>query len=181
MSRKNPVSARDLSPGGAWAWLMRHPDHWFGFLLAFAMALTAAGLVLEHGFGVVPCKMCWWQRYAHWAIVALASLGWIWPQKGPRVVVVTALAGAALAGLYIACWQFAAQHGWLPFPPSCSMSDAQMLNADADSLLEAMANTRVIPCDRELFRLLGLSLAGWNIPAMLVVLAVAVSGARRIK
>jgi disulfide bond formation protein DsbB len=186
MSKKKPPAPlkRNRHEGPtlatAWPWLMRHPDHWFGFLLAFAMLLTLAGLVFEYGLGVIPCQMCWWQRYVHWALVALAALGWIWPQKGPRFVFVFAFCGAALFGLYIAGWQFAAQHGWTLFPPSCT-GEGHVLAENAVDLLDAMQHTKIVPCDKETYRFLGVSLAGWNIPAMLLVLVVAVSGARRIK
>jgi disulfide bond formation protein DsbB len=135
---------------------------WLGLL---AVGLLVSGLVLEHAFGVLPCPMCWWQRYAHLAIAVAAGLGWWFnrPRLGGG-----GIALAALAGLSIAAWQVAAQQGWLPYPPSCHGAGTTLV-AGAD-LIRAMAATRIIPCDVETFRLFGLSLAAWNIPAMLLVL-----------
>jgi disulfide bond formation protein DsbB len=132
-------------------------------LLLAMLAVLGVGMVLEHSYGVLPCPMCWWQRYAHTAIATAAALGLITKQYKPMALVIVA---AALAGLGIAGWQFAAQHGLLPWPPSCRGESAQALTAGAD-LLQAMATTKVVPCDKEIFKLLGLSLAGWNIPTML--------------
>lgn len=140
-----------------------------GFLM---LALLATGFVLENGFGVLPCKMCWWQRYAHMAIAAFAFMGWA---SGYGRLASAGVLGASLAGLAIAVWQVAAQQGWLPFPPSCSSADAQALTTGAD-LLQAMANTKIIPCDKETFKLLGLSLAAWNVPVMLLAAGIGVKG-----
>lgn len=136
----------------------------------YLLALMGAGLVgtafiLEHGFGVIPCPMCWWQRYAHMAILGLAILGIAVP-KFTRPLLL-AIAATAAAGLCVALWQFAAQQQWLPYPPTCTSAGAQAL-ANAADLLAALNNQpKVIPCDKEAFHLFGLSLAGWNIPTML--------------
>ncbi|MCP5405524.1 MAG: disulfide bond formation protein B [Pseudomonadaceae bacterium] len=149
-------------------WVLAAPRRWLAAVLLFALGLIVAAFVLEHGFGVIPCKMCWWQRYVHWAIAAIAAVGVV----APRWYKVWALGigGAALAGLYVAIWQSGAQVGWWAFPPSCT-GWGQALAGDAGDLLAAMARTKVVPCDKEQFRLLGLTLAMWNIPAMVMVVA----------
>lgn len=149
------------------------------FLFLFALALSASGFILQYGFNVIPCEMCWWQRYAHWAIAGFALAGLAAPNKNIRLAMAFAIAAASLAGLYIAGWQLAAQHNWLPFPPSCSGGGIDM--ADPANLLAAMDSTHIVPCDKETFKLLGLSLAGWNIPAMLATLAGAILTARKLR
>ncbi|RYE61189.1 MAG: disulfide bond formation protein B [Hyphomicrobiales bacterium] len=145
-------------------------------LLALGVLLSASGFVLEHGFGVIPCKMCWWQRYAHWGIAGLAALGLTTPRAArPALMGIIAVAAT---GLFIAGWQFAAQHGWLPFPPTCASNPNAVL-ASGDDLLAAINQTKIVPCDLETFKLLGLSLAGWNIPASLTIIALSVNGLRR--
>ena len=41
--------------------------------LAVPCALIAAVYVAQFGFGLPPCEMCWWQRYPHFAAIALAG------------------------------------------------------------------------------------------------------------
>lgn len=133
-----------------------------------ALGLLASGFVLEYAFDVLPCQMCWWQRYAHVAIALCALLGaWKSTKYGAIGVALSALAGAGVAG-----WQVAAQQHWLPFPASCtSGGETAVLGAD---LMAAMAQVKVIPCDLETFTILGLSLAAWNLPLMLLCAGVAV-------
>ena len=38
--------------------------------LGIPAALLAGAYVSEYGFGLYPCEMCWWQRYAHFAALA---------------------------------------------------------------------------------------------------------------
>lgn len=155
------------------------PATLFAGLLAFALALTASGFILEYGFGVIPCQMCWWQRYAHWSIGGLSLLALILQNKQARLGLAFLIGVASLIGLYIACWQFAAQNNLLPFPPSCSGGGISM--ADPANLLAAMDSTKIVPCDKETFKLLGLSLAAWNIPAMLAALAAAILAGRKLR
>ena len=42
-------------------------------LLVPAGAMATA-LVAQYGFGLAPCEMCWWQRYAHIAAIGLAVM-----------------------------------------------------------------------------------------------------------
>ena len=144
----------------------------FLLITVFAALLSASGIILEYGFNVLPCHMCWWQRYMHYGILGLGLAGFIVPQKHATKIFM-AIALAAVIGLGIALWQFAAQHGWLPFPASCT-SGGMPTYASGEDLLAAMNTTKVVPCDKENFTLLGLSLAGWNIPAMLLVIAMSI-------
>lgn len=148
----------------------------FALIAIFALGLSASGFILEYGFQVIPCPMCWWQRYAHWAIAAIAAVAFVYAQNRKLkphcfipmhyLIIVT-----ALGGLAIALWQFAAQNGWLPYPASCTSESAQAL-ANAADLLAALNNQPpvIVPCDKETFKLFGLSLAAWNIPSMLAVI-----------
>ena len=152
------------------------PRQTLTLLLLLGLTLTASGFVLEHGFGVIPCKMCWWQRYAHWAIAAFAALGLTLPRLTRPALM--AIMAATATGLAIASWQFAAQHGWLPYPPTCAADPSAAL-ASAEDLLTAMNKVKIVPCDKESFKLLGLSLAGWNIPASCAAIALSAHALRR--
>jgi disulfide bond formation protein DsbB len=140
-----------------------------GLLAAITASLLVSAYVLEVYFNAIPCPMCLWQRQAHILILGLAIAG-----LGARFrpYFAGAIGVVALAGMAIASWQFAAQNQWLPFPPSCT-SLGQAALAEANQLLTNMGTTRVVPCDKETFHILGLSLAGWNIPAMALCVAIA--------
>ena len=76
-------------------------------ILAFAAGAgaLAAALIAEHGFGLRPCILCHWQRYAHVAAAALALVVLLAPGRLPRLTLGAAalafIASAAIAGFHV--------------------------------------------------------------------------------
>ncbi len=159
------------------AWWLARPARWLALLAGGMVAVLSFGLVLEHAFGVLPCPMCWWQRYAHAAILGLALAALVAPASKRTSGLAWAICATAMGGLAVALWQFAAQHHLLPYPASCTATGTTL--SQTTDLLTSMAHTKVIPCNLETFQLLGLSLAGWNIPTMLGVIAIALLGRKK--
>ncbi len=138
-------------------------------LLAFAVpaALLGGAYIGEYGFGLYPCEMCWWQRYAHFAALAFAVLALI----RPSARLLTALAGVAIIfGGLIGAYHAGVEYGWWQGLTACTSN----LEFSADPL-EAIANAPMIRCDQVQWELFGISLAGYNflisVPAGALVLA----------
>lgn len=154
-------------------------------VLAFgiaAVAILAVGgaLVFQYGFGYVPCMLCLWQRWPYYlgaplALVAgfLALTGHGKAAKLLLVVVGLLFLGGAGLGVFHAGveWSF-----W-PGPTSCAGADAAPTSAGG--LLQQMQTTRIVPCDRAAWRLLGLSLAGYNALIAGAIAVIAAAGAFR--
>src|SRR5689334_16337755 len=82
--------------------------------------LLGGAYVSQYGFGLVACEMCWWQRYAHFAALALALASTLLAPK--RVWI--ALAGIAIlvAGL-IGGFHAGVEYGWWEGFTTCSSLD----------------------------------------------------------
>jgi disulfide bond formation protein DsbB len=123
-------------------------------LLAIAVpALLLGGAYLgQYAFGLFPCEMCWWQRYAHFAALALALLSTVVPPK--RVWV--ALAGVAIlvAGL-LGAYHAGVEYKWWEGLTTCS-------STSSGHSLEDIMNAPLIRCDEPQWTLFGISLAGYN-------------------
>jgi disulfide bond formation protein DsbB len=138
------------------------------FLLAAASILTALGF--EHLGGLQPCELCLMQRYAYYAGVPLTFLALVALTAGQQraaaslfvLVALTFLANAGL-GVYHAGVEW---HFW-PGPAACSGS--QQLTTNAGNLLDALKTTNVVRCDQAAWRMFGLSFAGWNVIASLLI------------
>ena len=117
------------------------------------LGLLAGGYVSEYGFGLFPCEMCWWQRYAHFAGLALAIAAWLRPAaRGLLWLAALAIAISAAIGLFHA----GVEYGWWEGLTACTTT---ALSGDP---LDAILNTPVVRCDVAQWSLMGISLAGWN-------------------
>jgi disulfide bond formation protein DsbB len=119
-------------------------------------ALLLAGAYLsQYGFGLFPCEMCWWQRYPHFAAVALALVSTMAPAKRPWIAL------AALAILIsgaIGAFHAGVEYGWWEGMTACTST---VQNAGGDPL-EAIMNAPLVRCDVAAWTLAGISLAGFN-------------------
>ncbi len=118
------------------------------------LALLGGAYVSQYVFGLYPCEMCWWQRYAHFAALALGIAAWL----RPTAMWLTLLAGAAIAfaGL-LGLFHAGVEYGWWQGLTACST----VLGSGGDPL-EAIMNAPLVRCDVAPWSLLGISLAGWN-------------------
>jgi disulfide bond formation protein DsbB len=152
-----------------------------GLAVAAAATLAVGGaLVFEHGFGYTPCMLCLWQRWPYYVGAPLALAAALLAARGhagaARLVLLAvglAFVGGAGLGAYHAGveWRF-----W-PGPSSCAGANAAPTSAGG--LLEQMRATRIVPCDAAAWRLLGLSLAGYNAIVATGLAALAFTGVRR--
>ena len=128
--------------------------------LAQRLALGVPALLLggaylsEYGFGLVPCEMCWWQRYAHFAALGIALLSTV---AAPKRVWI-ALAGlAVLVSGAIGAFHAGVEYGWWEGLTACSTP-----TLGGGDPLEAIMNAPLVRCDEVQWSLFGISLAGWN-------------------
>ncbi len=117
-------------------------------------ALLGGAYVSQYGFGLPPCEMCWWQRYAHFTALLLALLAFVIPPRLPVALAAVAIAVSGLVGAFHA----GVEYGWWQGVTACTASPF----ASGDDPLAAILAAPVIRCDVAPWSLLGISLAGWN-------------------
>ena len=135
--------------------------------LAVPAALLGGAYVGEYGFNLIPCEMCWWQRYAHFAALALAVLALLRPSaKALTWLAALAIMVGGLLGLYHA----GVEYGWWDGLTACT-SEVKL----GDDPLSAILSAPMIRCDQVQWSLAGVSLAGFNFlisaPAALLIFA----------
>jgi disulfide bond formation protein DsbB len=126
--------------------------------LAQRLALGVPALLLggaylsQYGFGLFPCEMCWWQRYPHFAAIALALISTfaapkrVWIGLAGLAILISGLIGAYHAGV---------EYKWWEGLTTCS-------STAGSASLEDILNAPLIRCDEAQWRLFGISLAGFN-------------------
>lgn len=125
-----------------------------GLACAVPAALLGGAYVGQYLFGLYPCEMCWWQRYAHFAALALAVLALLRPPA--RVLTALAALAILIAGL-TGAYHAGVEYGWWQGFTACT-SEIDM----GRDPLEAISAGPLIRCDQVQWQLLGISLAGYN-------------------
>lgn len=148
-------------------------------LLAAVALLTLAVVWGFQWWGYVPCELCLLERYPFYLAVplGLATAGAAGAGR-PRL----ALAGfAVLAVLFLASAGLAAYHAgveWQLWAGPSGCTGAMTAPAGVDDFLHQLGTVKVVRCDAAALRLLGVSLAGWNVVVSLILCAVACGGVR---
>lgn len=155
-----------------------------GFPLVVTLGMAAAvggALAFEHIGGYIPCALCLLQRDPYYygipvgiAAIATSALGlpaWI-TRALLAVVGVMMLIGAGM-GVFHA----GVEWGFWEGPASCGGGGAMTTNAG--SLLDDLNAVHGPSCTQAALRVLGLSFAGWNVVASLILAAIAFVGAKR--
>jgi disulfide bond formation protein DsbB len=131
-------------------------------LLALAIGtILLAALALQYLGGLAPCRLCIWQRWPYVALVALGLVGWAWH---PRAILGVATA-VLLGGAGLAVYHIGIEHGWWALPAGCVAGGSAETVEDLKRLLAEAPPA----CDQVSFTFLGLTLAGWNLLASLLL------------
>ena len=122
--------------------------------LVVPAALMAGALGSQYIGGLHPCEMCHWQRWPHYAAIALALLAFAIPSRMRPFTALAAL--AILASGAIGAFHAGVEYGWWEGLTRCST-----LGGSGDVLADIMA-APLVRCDEVQWSLFGISLAGFN-------------------
>ena len=120
--------------------------------LALSGGLLGGAYISEYVFGLFPCEMCWWQRWPHFAALALAALAFAAP--APRLWVGLAAVAIVISGL-IGGFHAGVEYDWWEGITPCAVVDFSRDVMDPNAV-------PLVRCDVAPWSLFGISLAGFN-------------------
>lgn len=151
-------------------------------VLTLGMAATVgSALAFEHIGGYIPCALCLLQRQPYYYGIPIAAIAAVNAAiGGPKwltrvligVVGLMMIVGAGM-GVYHSGVEW---HFW-EGPATCSTS-VNGVTQDAGNLLNDLNAVKGPSCTDAALRVLGLSFAGWNVIASLILAAIAIRGVR---
>ncbi|MQY00428.1 disulfide bond formation protein B [Sinorhizobium medicae] len=163
--------------------LVQRRQYLFALLVTIGMAATVGiALGFEHFGGYIPCALCLLQRDPYYygiplGVAAVLTSALKLPSWTTRtlllIIGILMLIGAGV-GVYHAGAEW---HFWEG--PSTCATTAQGVSSDVGDLLGDLDAKHAPSCTDAALRVFGLSFAGWNVVASLVLAAIALSGARR--
>jgi disulfide bond formation protein DsbB len=126
-------------------------------LLGAMMLMTAYGF--EYIGGLLPCRMCYWQRIPHAVVIALPVLLMIFGRRHASLLAFGA-GCIMLVSAGLGFWHSGVEWGFLPGPTGCSGNID--FSGDVSAVLDGLLSAKTIRCDEVPWSFLGLSMAGWN-------------------
>ena len=130
---------------------------------AGSAALLGGAFAFQYIGGLAPCHLCLLQRWPHAAailigLLALRFRGWLLPLLGALAALTTAVIGGYHAGV---------EQGWWEGPTTCTSGAVGDLTPE--QLMERIMNAPLVRCDDIAWQMAGLSMAGWNMIASLIL------------
>jgi disulfide bond formation protein DsbB len=136
---------------------------------------------------MAPCELCLHQREGYWLALSVAIVGIaasrVW-RSAPRAVAL--LLGLVFLGeAVLAAYHAGVEWRWWPGPASCTGGHGVVKPSDMLALLKGV-RVAVVQCDQAAWRLVGLSMAGWNalvafVLALTSLFVAATSGTRGLR
>ena len=149
---------------------------------AIALTLAAIMLATAHAFErfafLLPCQLCLRQREVYWAVIAMAATGLVlWNIRQNRRFMVAfniMLALVFLTGAVVAAYHAGVEWKWWPAPTGCVEGAVDVMNLSLDGIDERTATASCLDAP---WRMLGLSMAGWNAIVSLILSAISFAAA----
>lgn len=127
-------------------------------LVAISGAALLTAFLFEYVGGLAPCELCWYQRYAHMAALAVAlPCLYFNRQTSVSVPLLMAAAVAILVGAAIAGYQVGVEQSW--WESSCA---APIKGDTIEKLRASLLAAPRVRCDEVAWSLWQISMAGWN-------------------
>ena len=142
-----------------------------GFVLIASAIVLGAALLSQYWGGLVPCELCLLQRWPWAAAITIALVALLVGGSRPalpRVALVLAVVYAV--GVAFAAYHVGVEQHWWAGPTACAAPASGAMTLEA--MKQQILGTPAVLCDQVQWSLFGVSLAGWNLLASLVMAAI---------
>jgi disulfide bond formation protein DsbB len=145
-------------------------------IVLVSMIVIAGFYYFQAVVGLVPCELCLRERGPWYFGLVMALVFLVWAPTSlqpwlPAFFVVVFLVSAALGVHHV----LVEQH-LIVGPTACAATSGA--GASLEELKRQLLATKPVRCDEVQWRFAGISLAGWNVVASLLVVAIAAAQAR---
>jgi disulfide bond formation protein DsbB len=138
-----------------------------GFVLAASAVVLGTALLSQYWGGLAPCELCLMQRWP-WAAVIVISLVVVLVGERAGLVWVALLLGLVFAvSVVMAFYHVGVEQHWFAGPTACTASEGGAMTLE--QMKQQILGTAPVLCDRPDWTLFGVSLAGWNLLASLIM------------
>jgi disulfide bond formation protein DsbB len=138
-----------------------------GFVLVASAIVLGTALLSQYWGGVAPCELCLVQRWP-WAAAIVISLVVVLVGERAGLAWVALLFGLVFAiSVVLAFYHVGVERHWFAGPTACTASEGGAMTVE--QMKQQILGTAPVLCDRPAWTLFGVSLAGWNLLASLIM------------
>jgi disulfide bond formation protein DsbB len=147
---------------------MRGPSRAFPvFVLAASAAVLGAALFSQYWGGLAPCELCVMQRWPWMAAIVIAFVAAMVGDRRGLTWVALLLAVVFVVSSSLAFYHVGVERHWFAGPTACTASGAAPDTIEA--LRAQLLGRQAVRCDEPAWSLWGITLAGWNLIASVVM------------
>ena len=147
--------------------MIKLKNNWTFVILVVSLTVICTALIAEYFYGILPCKMCIFQRYSYYALIIL-SIFFLLLKKQNNKFYYLIVEIILIVGLFFSIWHVGIENDLINGPVACS-STIKDINNIVD-LKKHIINTPVITCDHINWAFLGISFAIYNTLLQLALL-----------
>jgi disulfide bond formation protein DsbB len=140
-----------------------------GFVLVASAAVLGGALASQYWGGLVPCELCLLQRWPWRAAIAIALVALVVGSRPALPWLALLLTLVFAISIAFAFYHVGVEQHWFAGPSACTTgpNGAPTL----EQLEQQLRGTPAVMCDQVQWSLFGVSLAGWNLVASLLMTA----------
>jgi len=153
--------------------MMEAARRFTAFVLVTSAVVLGVTLASQYWGGLAPCELCLLERWP-WGVAIVISFVATMAGSRPALPWVALVASAVFAvSSGLALYHVGVEQHWFAGPSTCTASGAA---ADTLEALKAqILHQQPVRCDEVAWSLWGISLAGWNLIASLVMLGCSIA------
>jgi len=146
-------------------------------VLAASLVVLGTALLSQYWGGLSPCELCLLQRWPWWAAIVVSLIACLLGRRLGSRWAALMLAAVFLVSAGFAAYHVGVEQHWLAGPTACTASAGSATTLE--ELKRQIAAQPPVLCDSIQWSLFGISLAGWNLVASLIMLAGCLAAVRR--
>jgi disulfide bond formation protein DsbB len=149
------------------------------FVLAASALVLGGALISQYWGGLAPCELCILQRWPWVAAIVISSAAILLGSRSALPWTALLLAAVFAVGGALAFYHVGVEQHWFAGPDACS--GAATAADTVDALKARILGQMPVRCDEAAWSLWGISLAGWNLLASIVMAASSVAVFSRLR
>ena len=152
----------------------------FPFMLFLVASAAIVGTVLGSQYlgGLHPCELCLLERWPYYIAIVVAAFGFAARgHSAPRYFAMWLIVLLFAASICLAAYHVAVEQHWIAGPTACTGGIGQA--SSPDQLLKMLEARQPVQCDVVQWSIFGISLAGLNFIASIVLAVFSFAMARR--